>query len=195
MPSLANTLLTWDSTVLREQAEAVRESRKRLLQTVDQLLAGLDGESASDIRGQLASAVADLEQLALGLFPATLGGRPIGVLVREIAAGMPVPVQIDVDGPVEDLPPGLRALTYFFCSECLANMAKHSGASTATVRMNVTAGCLTICVGDDGRGGASLANSRGLRGLADRIEVAGGILSVASPSGGPTRISAEIPTP
>jgi len=76
---------------------------------------------------------------------------------------MPVPVQIDVDGPVEDLPPGLRALTYFFCSECLANMAKHSGASTATVRMNATAGCLTISVGDDGRGGASLANSRGLR--------------------------------
>jgi signal transduction histidine kinase len=44
-----------------------------------------------------------------------------------------------------------------------------------------------------GRGGASLANSRGLRGLADGIEVAGGILSVASPPGGPTRISAEIP--
>jgi signal transduction histidine kinase len=92
--------------------------------------------------------VADLEQLALGLFPATLGGRPIGVLVREIAAGMPVPVQIDVDGPVEDLSPGLRALTYFFCSECLANMAKHSGASTATVRMNATPGCLTISVSD-----------------------------------------------
>ena len=123
------------SAEVREQAEAVRESRKRLLavadeerqalaarlragpgeqlQTVDQLLAGLDGESAAEIRGQLASAVADLEQLALGLFPATLGGRPIGALVREIAAGMPVPVQIDVDGPVEDLPPGLRALTYF----------------------------------------------------------------------------------
>jgi signal transduction histidine kinase len=157
------------------------------------LLAGLDGESASDIRGQLASAVADLEQLALGLFPATLGGRPIAALVREIAAGMPVPMQIDVDGPVEDLPPGLRALIYFVCSECLANMAKHSGASTATVRINATAGCLTISVGDDGRGGASMANSRGLRGLADRIEVAGGILSVVSPPGGPTRISAEIP--
>ena len=71
------------SAEVREQAEAVRESRKRLLavadeerqslaarlragpgqqlQTVDQLLAGLDGESASDIRGQLASALADLE--------------------------------------------------------------------------------------------------------------------------------------
>jgi signal transduction histidine kinase len=205
------------SAEVRAQAEAVRESRKRLLavadeerqalaarlrvgpgeqlQKVDQLLARLDGGTARDIRGQLASAVTDLEQLALGLFPATLGSRPVGVLVGEIAAGMPVPVQIDVNGPVEDLPPGLRAVIYFFCSECLANMAKHSGASAATVRMDVTAGRLIISVGDDGCGGASLANSRGLRGLADRIEVAGGILSVASPPGGPTRISAEIPAP
>jgi signal transduction histidine kinase len=204
------------SAEVRAQAEAVRESRKRLLAVadeerqalaarlragpgeqlrhVDQLLARLGNESADGIRRQLASAVADLEQLALGLFPATLGGKPIGVLVREIAAGMPVPVQVNIDGPVEDLPPGLRALTYFFCSECLANMAKHSRASTAMVRVNVTAGRLAVSVGDDGRGGASLANSRGLRGLADRIEVAGGILSVVSPPGGPTRISAEMPT-
>ena len=202
---------------VRAQAEAVRESRKRLLavadeerqalaarlragpgeqlQKVDELLAGLDGESARDIRDQLASAMTDLEQLALGLFPATLGSRPVSVLIGEIAAGMPVPVQIDVNGPVEDLPPGLRALAYFFCSECLANMAKHSAASAATVRMDAAAGRLVISVGDDGRGGASLANSRGLRGLADRIEVVGGILSVVSPPGGPTRISAEIPTP
>ncbi|HEX3304867.1 MAG TPA: hypothetical protein VHS32_01310, partial [Streptosporangiaceae bacterium] len=47
----------------------------------------------------------------------------------------------------------------------------------------------------DGHGGASLASSRGLRGLADRIEVAGGILSVVSPPGGPTRISAEVSVP
>jgi signal transduction histidine kinase len=33
------------------------------------------------------------------------------------------------------------------------------------------------------------------RGLADRIEVAGGTLSVGSPPGGPTRIGAEIPIP
>jgi signal transduction histidine kinase len=107
---------------------------------------------------------------------------------------MPVPVRVDVDGPVEDLTPGLRAMTYFFCSELLANMAKHSGASTATVRVSVSADRLALSVDDDGHGGASLANSRGLRGLADRIEVAGGTLSVISPPGGPTCVSAEIGT-
>jgi signal transduction histidine kinase len=35
--------------------------------------------------------------------------------------------------------------------------------------------------------------SRGLRGLADRVEVAGGRLAVDSPPGGPTCILAEVP--
>ena len=38
-----------------------------------------------------------------------------------------------------------------------------------------------------------LPGSRGLRGLADRVEVAGGRLTVASPRGGPTCIRAGIP--
>src|SRR6202012_5739150 len=101
-----------------------------------------------------------------------------------------VPVRVDVDGPVDDLAPGLRALTYFFCSECLANMAKHSGASSARVRVSASADGRALSVSDDGRGGASLGGSRGLRGLADRVEVAGGALAVVSPPGGPARGSA-----
>ena len=37
--------------------------------------------------------------------------------------------------------------------------------------------------------------SRRLRGLADRIEVAGGTLAVVSPAGGPIRVGAEVPLP
>ena len=199
---------------VREQADAVRESRKRLLtvadeerqalaarlragpgeqlRVVDELLSSLDGAAATDIRGLLADAVADLEQLALGLFPATLGGRPIAALVCEIADGMPVAVEVSVDGPVEDLPPAVRALTYFFCAECLANVAKHAGARSAKVHVLRADDRLTVTVSDDGQGGASLAGSRGLRGLADRVEVAGGELEVNSPPGGPTRVTAQV---
>ena len=52
---------------------------------------------------------------------------------------------------------------------------------------------LTISVLDDGQGGATLSESRGLRGLADRIEVAGGSLTADSPAGGPTCIRADVP--
>jgi signal transduction histidine kinase len=201
------------SAAVREQAVAVRQSRERLLAVADeerqalaaqlragpgalleqvgQLLATLEG--ADEIRGLLGDAVSDLEQLALGLFPATLDSRPTGVLLAAIAAGLPVPVRIEVTGPVSELPPGLRALAYFFCSECLANMAKHSAATAATVSVLAADGGLTLRVEDNGRGGAALTGSRGLRGLADRVEVAGGTLSVVSPPGGPTRVSAQLP--
>jgi signal transduction histidine kinase len=48
-------------------------------------------------------------------------------------------------------------------------------------------------VTDDGVGGADPAAGTGLRGLSDRVEALEGTLSVSSPPGGGTRISAEIP--
>jgi signal transduction histidine kinase len=46
--------------------------------------------------------------------------------------------------------------------------------------VSASADRLALSVSDDGRGGASLADSRGLRGLADRVEAAGGALSGVS---------------
>ena len=46
---------------------------------------------------------------------------------------------------------------------------------------------------DDGVGGAGLARGSGLVGLSDRIEALGGTLQVASPAGGGTSLSIEIP--
>jgi signal transduction histidine kinase len=48
-------------------------------------------------------------------------------------------------------------------------------------------------VRDDGCGGADSENGSGIRGLADRVEALGGHLRVWSPSGGGTRVRAEIP--
>ncbi|MYS74078.1 sensor histidine kinase, partial [Streptomyces sp. SID5926] len=48
-------------------------------------------------------------------------------------------------------------------------------------------------VRDDGRGGADVAAGSGLTGLADRVSVLDGRLSLSSPPGGPTLLSVEIP--
>jgi signal transduction histidine kinase len=47
-------------------------------------------------------------------------------------------------------------------------------------------------VSDDGRGEAN-ATGGGLGGLAERLEAVDGLLVVASPAGGPTVITAELP--
>jgi signal transduction histidine kinase len=51
---------------------------------------------------------------------------------------------------------------------------------------------LIVEVVDDGVGGADEGGG-GLRGLADRIEALGGYITLDSPSGGGTRLRAEIP--
>jgi len=203
------------SAEVRQQASAVRESRRRLLavadaerqvletrlragpvgrlEHVDQALARLGGRAAQDIRDQLAIALDDLARLARGLFPAALGTRPLEEVLRELAAGMPMPVQVVTASPLAQLPGTSQALAYFFCSECLANVARHARATAATIDVRHNDSQLTMSVTDDGQGGATISAARGLRGLADRVEVAGGQLTVNSPPGGPTCIRADVP--
>ena len=52
---------------------------------------------------------------------------------------------------------------------------------------------LIVRVADDGRGGADPSRGSGLRGLADRVAALGGALSVDSPPGGGTRLTADLP--
>ena len=113
--------------------------------------------------------------------------------MRELAEGMPMAVHLVTGGPLRDLDGEQRALVFFFCSECLANVARHAHATAATLELRLDGSNLVISVLDNGHGGAAMTTSRGLRGLADRVEVAGGRLTVTSPPGGPTCIQAEFP--
>ena len=92
----------------------------------------------------------------------------------------------DSDEPVE-------LAAYFVVSEALANVAKYSKASHATVRLWRTGSVVTIEIADDGVGGADETLGSGLRGLADRVEALEGRLLVTSPRGGGTTVTAELP--
>jgi signal transduction histidine kinase len=109
-----------------------------------------------------------------------------------------------VDVELDERPSEVAEITaYFVIAEALANVAKHSGASEASVRVHrersplarsrERLGDLLVAeVVDDGGGGADTAGS-GLAGLADRAVVLDGRLTVESPAGGPTRVRAELP--
>ena len=72
-------------------------------------------------------------------------------------------------------------------------MAKHSRATTASVRARLLDDLLVVEVHDDGVGSAAPAAGGGLAGLADRIAVADGRLLLSSPPGGPTLLRMQIP--
>jgi signal transduction histidine kinase len=51
---------------------------------------------------------------------------------------------------------------------------------------------LVVEIADDGVGGADAAGGSGLRGLADRVEALDGRLTVVSPPGGGTVVTADL---
>jgi signal transduction histidine kinase len=104
-----------------------------------------------------------------------------------------VPVELVVDLPTERLAPVTENTAYFVVSEALANVAKHSGAVTCRVEVGCLGDRLRVVVEDDGTGGAVLAPGHGLAGLADRLQAVDGELTVDSPRGGPSRLTAELP--
>jgi signal transduction histidine kinase len=103
------------------------------------------------------------------------------------------PFAVAVSAPGERLPAPVEAAAYFVCSEALANAAKHADGTRARCEVVVHDGLVRVEVADDGVGGADPAGGSGLRGLADRVETAGGTLTVSSPDGQGTTIRAELP--
>jgi signal transduction histidine kinase len=94
--------------------------------------------------------------------------------------------------------PGVEAVAYFIVSEAIANVVKHAQATRAEVTVTRAGDVLRIAVTDDGRGGATpslpaAGDGTGLRGLEQRAAAVDGTLSIDSPPGGPTTITAELP--
>jgi signal transduction histidine kinase len=145
-------------------------------------------------------ALSEIRNLIRGIHPAVLTDRGLDAAISALAGRSPVPTSVRVD--LDERPPEAVEITaYFVIAEALANVAKHSGASEASVLVHrendavsgvLGEDLLVVEVQDDGRGGADPSGT-GLTGLANRVLVLDGRLMLESPSGGPTRVRAELP--
>jgi signal transduction histidine kinase len=137
-------------------------------------------------------AVAELRDLARGIYPAVLGDRGLDAALSALAARSPVPVAVEVD--VTPRPPtAVESTAYFIVAEALTNLAKHSAADAARILVRRNGNSVTVQISDNGRGGAELRHGGGLAGLADRAATIDGVMTVFSPAGGPTVVTAELP--
>jgi len=167
---------------------ALRIAQTKLGEAGDPAVHASLERAAEDAR----AALEELRELALGIHPLILTEGGLGLAVESLAERTPVDVTVDI-GP-ERFPAAVEGAAYFVISEALANVTKYAKATKAMVRVKGLDGHLSIEIDDDGIGGADPRSGSGLRGLADRLAALDGTITIISPVGGGTRISAQIPT-
>jgi signal transduction histidine kinase len=175
-------------------------AQQRLVSLTLQLgLARLDLSSRSPAADSVAAAheqakqlMAELRELIHGIQPQVLTDLGLPAALGELADQSPIPVVVDAH--LAGRPPSqIENTAYFVAAEALTNIAKHSGATSASVTARRHDNVLTIEIGDNGHGGADPHRGTGLTGLADRVAVTGGRMLLSSPDGGPTLLRVELP--
>jgi signal transduction histidine kinase len=196
----------------RERRRWARELHDETLQGLGGLnlllSAGLDGDLEASVRqslGFLEDQIASLRALISDLRPAVLddlGLQPaLEALVERGATTPDAAVSLEVDlayGRQEAatrLIPDIENAIYRLVQEALTNVAKHSGADRATVAVHESGGSVSVEVSDNGSGfdlGVA-ATGFGLIGMRERVELAGGKLTIASEPGRGTTVSVVLP--
>jgi signal transduction histidine kinase len=175
----------------QQRVVALALKARRLAQSQAAQSVGLDADLRS-LEVDLNGVLDELRMIASGLHPAALSRGGLAPALRTLARRSPVPVALDVRLPGR-VAESVEVAAYYFVAETLTNTTKHAGAARIDVTVERRAGCLWVCVRDDGVGGADPACGSGLIGLKDRIEAFGGTMTLDSPSGGGTTVVALLP--
>jgi len=153
------------------------------------------GKMADDLDGvvtRLSDALVELREFARGIHQAILAEAGLGTTLRALARRSPVPVELDMR--IGDrLPERVEVTAYYIVSEALTNAAKHANATVVHVDVDAADSAVRLAVRDDGIGGAEPARGSGLVGLHDRVEAAGGTITIQSRAGEGTELLVELP--
>jgi signal transduction histidine kinase len=163
--------------------QIVEEDPETVLQLLEQL--------REDVR----VTIAELRELAHGIYPPLLRDRGLGEALRTAGLRCPLACSVEVDLPGR-YPEEVETAAYFCCLEAIQNAGKHAGAgATVTVTVGRDASTLWFAVRDDGLGfdPAVATGHGGFVNMQDRLGAIGGQLSVESAPGQGTTVRGSIP--
>lgn len=149
-----------------------------------------------EVHTDIDAALAELRELAHGIYPPMLRDRGLAEALRSAALRAPMPTTVEADG-VGRYPSGLEAAVYFCCTEAMQNAGKHAGTDArAVITLAVDAGRLTFSVVDDGSGFEAVgAGGQGFVNMRDRLGALGGGLAIMSARGQGTTVQGWVPLP
>ena len=155
-------------------------------------------ELLTALRRDSRAALADVRRIVDDLRPPALDELGLVGALRQRAEqlawradGAAVRVRLDVPPSVPALPAAVEVATYRIATEALTNIARHSRATSALIRLEC-GDRLEVSVTDDGSADGTWTPGVGLTAMRDRAAELGGSFSAGpSPSGG--RVSAWFP--
>lgn len=193
-----------ESTELRRLERDIDDGPQQRLLRIQMDLAAAQRSLAADpaqaatllaeARDHTGAALTELRALSRGMTPPLLQDRGLAAELESIAALSTVPTSV-TNRVADALPPELELGLYFVASELMTNVARHSGASAASIVLEPNGRELWLTVSDNGSGGAQAVAGHGLAGIADRVAGLRGTLTLHSPDGGPTHIRVVVPAP
>ncbi len=157
-------------------------------------------ECAADLRRDIRTSGEQLRSILKSLRPHGLDAAGLTQILQEVIDGWRSR-ETGMEFSIE-LPPLFPALSdetaltlYRVVQEALTNAVRHSGATQCDVRITVACDQLRLEVNDDGQGlpHAGPACRGGLMGMAERLDMAGGQLSLLANTSGGLRLLAQIP--
>ena len=200
--------------LVRVQEEERKTISRELHDEVGQLLTGLrmelgtlsrndDGEEyrrrLESVKRLAEEALRSVRNLALLVRPSMLddlGLEPaLHWQAKEFSRRCGVPVSVNIEGQLDNLPEALRLCIYRAVQEAMTNCSKHAEASRVTVVVKKKEDRVLASIQDDGKGFDALLQTHGLglMGMTERVRALQGRMRVTSEPGSGTLISLELP--
>jgi len=159
--------------------------------------------SLEEARGIAETTLQGVRNLSQLLHPSVLDdfGLPetLSAYIRAFSLRSGIRVELTQDGLQRRLPSEVETCLYRIVQEALTNVARHSGASRATVALVWRNDVIRAVIEDDGRGlplaeGAhDHARGLGVIGMRERAQSLGGQFTIGNRTEGGTRVVASVP--
>jgi signal transduction histidine kinase len=146
--------------------ERGHESAKALLRDVREVVANLRRETPVDLRD----------------------------LMESVVAGIPRPaIHLDCDAGIAAVEPETAQLLVRCAQEVVTNSIKHASSENLWLQLHRAGNGLQMIARDDGRGAWEWSEGNGLRGIRERLEIAGGSIHIESKHGSGFRVQLYVP--
>jgi signal transduction histidine kinase len=169
------------------------------LRLVEQETEGAAEAMIGDLRDTVTTAIQELRALAVELRPTALDDFGLGPALERLVEtfGRRTGINVDLDVSRLDaarLDERVETALYRIVQEALTNIAKHAGATNASVVAGRSADTMRLVVEDDGGGfdPEAAGGGLGLVSMRERAELVGGELALESSPAG-TTVTAVVP--